>query len=182
MINLIPPTARKGVVTEYWVRVCTVWMFSIGVILIIVAILQSPAYVLISQKLKGTFEGIAAAELRGDKYVSGLKELEDAHLLSGLLLQTVETTSFVTIIKTLEELSGENVEVKGINVSRNSEELIDVLEVTGIAKTRSALNDYRNRIEAHELFSNVHLPLSNLAKEEDILFKVEIKMFEEFIK
>lgn len=178
MINLIPPAARKGVVTEYWVRVATVWMFLLGTALILVAVMQSPAYVLVKLQLNAFSDGVAEATLQEEEFQAGQAAIKDAHQLSSLLLDTTQSTSFVTISQALNELAGEEITVSGIDMGR-SEGQISTLAITGTAATREGLSSYRNRIEAHELFSEVFLPLSNLAKEEDILFQITIDMAED---
>lgn len=175
MINLIPPTARKGVVTEYWVRVVTVWMIVLATTFIMVAIMQSPAYVLVKLQLNGFSEGVAEAAVKKESFEAGQIAIKNAHVLSALLLDTTETTSFATVFDELEKLSGDDVSIEGFFISRE-EGQIDALEVTGVAATRAALNDYRNRVEAHELFSEVYLPINNLAKQSDILFQIRIEM------
>ena len=51
MINLIPPSARKKVLTEYWVRVSTIWLLIFGVACLIVSLILLPVYVLINSQI-----------------------------------------------------------------------------------------------------------------------------------
>lgn len=176
MINLIPPSARKAVFTEYWIRVMSMWMLLVGIACLVVAIFQSPAFLLVSLKLKASLDVVAEAKVQEEQFLAGQRAIENAHQLSALLLRTEETTSFVTITDKLNELSGPSIRLDGIDIIRGEDDMIETLDAMGVADTRAALNEYRNRIEADELFSEVFLPLSNLAKQEDILFKISISL------
>jgi len=89
------------------------------------------------------------------------------------LVRSDNTTLFTKLVTDLEKVARNTVEVKSIAFERN-EGVVDAIRVAGNAPSRSALVDFRDGLEAHDSFSAVELPLSNLAKDKDISFNIVI--------
>lgn len=174
MINLIPPHAHKGVVTEYWLRVFEVWLLLLGSALLIVAVLHLPVYVLLN-KQKNTYAVEAAeAQALSLDLNSTQTTIKRTNEIARLLVQQDSSIPFTTYIERLENLTDPQISISEVTLTREDTGQVTSIQLTGMASTRQALADYRRTIEADDLFDTVELPISNLAKDEDILFSVRI--------
>lgn len=172
MANLIPPDAKKDIILEYWFRVATIWLLLVGFGLCMVIILKIPTLVLIEAQLR-TFSGVYdAAQDKKETFEASETILKDANDISTILSRYDPGIAFSEIISILDEIAG-GVAVNSIRLVRE-ESTIKKIEISGIANTRSDLANFSRDIEAHELFEEAELPISNLAKDKDIGFSIDI--------
>ncbi len=173
MINLIPPSAQEQVKREYWLRVATVWMVLIASALLIVAILNIPLFVLVRSQLDAFQTEYAQASLESESFKSSEGAVERANNIAMLLSRTEEDT-FSAIITELEILSGSEISISEILLSLTEGELNPIV-IKGTAASRLAVTTFQSSLEAHPLFKNAVLPLSNLARDKDIVFTITIE-------
>lgn len=173
MTNLIPPDAQIQVKREYHLRVATVWLVLFSCALLIVAILNVPPYVLIRTQLEAFLTEYAQANLESESFKDSEREIVRANEIAQLLSQTNKYPSFSSIIAELENISGDTVSITEVGVSKTTEGLAPIV-IQGTATTRLALTTFVENLEAHELFMNVELPLSNLARDRDITFNIKV--------
>lgn len=72
----------------------------------------------------------------------------------------------------LSEIKTEGVTYKQIKISKNE----NLLLISGIAKTRDDLLNFKNRIEESKILSDVELPFSVLLEKSDIDFNIKTKI------
>lgn len=174
MINLIPPRARKQVIREYWVRVVSVWFVLLGTTFLIIAILDLPLLVLVDQQ-KGAYATSygEAADLSAE-FEAAQETFAATNATARLLARGGEPVTFSAYIDALEELRGASVTIEELRFGQESTGALAGISVVGEASTRQALASFRDRIEAHALFTAVELPISNLAKDEDIRYSIKV--------
>ena len=173
MANLIPTEAKKTIVTEYWLRVVVTWAYLIGTGLLIVALLKAPALWAIESQLQAYSGAYDSAQEKVETIKTSQITIEEANDLAALLANSASTTSSVAVLETLDTIAGTDVIISGFRLSKDDKKVINI-NITGVAKTRTALADFRTNIEAHEYFKKADLPISNLAKESDIAFNIDI--------
>lgn len=173
MINLLPPEGRSLVKREYWLRVVSAYAILLTIASVITIVILLPTYFHVAFQINTVIEDIANTGSAED-YARLEGEIKTANAISGLLVKSTTPIPATTIIAELKELAETTNNIEGITIT-TKEGVVDSIVVTGIAQTRSALVGMRDRIEAHEHFETVELPISNLAKDENIPFSLIIK-------
>jgi hypothetical protein len=173
MINLLPPHAQKKVQIEYWIRVCSVWIFLLGVACIIVGSLLVPSLVLVQSQLKVYSGEYQNASSQNDLYENLEQEVRVANDTAAHLVSSDKNVLFSSLISEVEEVADRTVLIKSISLSR-TKELVESIQISGEAVSRSALVEFRDELESSPLFISAALPLSNLAKDKDVPFSITI--------
>ncbi len=173
MINLIPPSAEKLIVKEYWLRVLAVWLFLFGTGCLLVASLHLPTYVLVRNELTSLREQVANNAAGTASFDTGSAALATA-MEEAALLRSVGTSSFgyVLDIKTLTNIAGDDVVLSSFNFIKTDGATIVTL--TGTARTRAALANFRDVIEIDDRFTDAILPISSLIKDRNIDFTMTV--------
>ncbi|MFT5037245.1 MAG: hypothetical protein ACI9VM_000823 [Candidatus Azotimanducaceae bacterium] len=174
MANLIPPDAKHAITVEYWLRVVTVWFVLIGLALIVVAVLQFPTYVLVQTQLDAFSGKYNDANNSVETFAEAQRVLVEVNDLSSLLTSSIADIGLSNLVDVLDAIAGDSVTISNFSFKRSETELIEI-HINGLAKTRTALANFSNDIEDHPLFTEADVPISNLAKDKDILFDIDIK-------
>ncbi len=175
MINLIPPAARRLVVREYWVRVLSVWMFLVGTGCLVVAALLLPTYVLIHSQISVLSETSSGVAEKVATYDSSAAELKLASEQAAILMSGGSTTPFSTYLTLIEASAGSDIEIRSVDFTRGGTGNGAVI-LSGESNTRQALADFRDALESEGSFTKVDLPISNLIKERDVLFSIQMQI------
>ena len=174
MINLIPPTARRSVAREYWLRTISIWLLLLGTGCLIVAVLLFPTYILIRMQVSLIDTNLTALSDKIATFDVSSAELTLANTRARTLTSVASTTPFSTYMSSVNQLAGGEIQITQIVFSRQASD--GKIKVSGIAKTRQALAQFRDRLEADQAFADVNLPISNLIKERDLLFVMDISL------
>jgi len=173
MINLLPPNVQKQVQIEYWIRVCSVWLILLGLACIVLGLLLVPSLFLVHSQLAvfdGTYQN---ANTQNNAY----EDLEqDVRISNGIAAQLVSSnneTLFFDFISEIERIAERTVTLNSIEFSRN-EAVIESIQISGDASSRSSLVQFRDDLEDSPLFASAELPLSDLAKDKDVPFGIVI--------
>ncbi|MFM2339531.1 MAG: hypothetical protein RLZZ360_167 [Candidatus Parcubacteria bacterium] len=173
MTNLIPPSAEKLVIKEYWLRVVAVWLFLFGTGCLIVASLHLPTYVLVRNELTDLRQQVAnnAAETASIDTSSAAIQVA---MTDATLLLTMGTSSgqHVATIEALTTIAGSDVALSSFSLTVN--EKSTQITITGTARTRTALANFRDAIEADDRFTDAILPISSLIKDRNIDFTMTV--------
>lgn len=173
MANLIPPDAKKAIVTEYWFRVLVLWSVMSGIALALVMGLQIPAFMLLKSHTANYSNAHADAAEKKTDYDEGEKEIESANQLAKLLAAQADDYLFSDLVAVLDEIAGSTVVILDVQF-RKSENVLQNIEIRGIAADRQSLANFSADLESHPLFLSADLPFSNLAKDKDISFNITI--------
>lgn len=173
MTNLIPPDAKRAVVIEYWIRVITVWFVLIGFALIAIAVLKIPTYVLVESQLRAFSGEYEKAINDSEQFEKAQEAITEANEIAELLTNSTDTVDLSSLITILDELSGTEVVINNFKFTKTDGE-ISAISVKGMAATRQSLATFSEDIEQQPLFSEAELPISNLAKDRDIGFSIDI--------
>ena len=105
-------------------------------------------------------------------------QTEEANrLISHLEFSEVPQTRFSTHLNLIDELAGEAILLTKFNLTPE-EGVLNTITLIGVADTRTALANFRDALENHPRYSNVELPISNLAKESNITFTLSLTVNE----
>lgn len=175
MINLIPQFAKKKVTTEYWLRVITVWFVLWSVALIVAMTLLFPVYIFTSVQANVNAESARTAEESVASFASVSKELEKASLQARYAIEDNRSTRAHQYITLFNSLDGSGVAITSINFSKDTKGAKPV-SISGLADNRESLAAFRDRLLAEDSVESVDLPISNLAKDKDIIFNLTVTM------
>jgi len=174
MANLIPPEAKKEVVTEYWIRVGTVWCALIGVAFLTLIALKVPTLVLIESQLTAFSGKYTEAINETEQFAHARAAIDDANELGALLSEDVRLVRLSELREIIDEIAGSAVTVKSFTFTRDGG-VVESIAISGVGNTRTALAAFTKNLEAHPLFTRAELPISNLASEQDIAFSITIE-------
>lgn len=174
MINLLPPNGKKRVVVDYWIRVLSVLCILLGVSFLFTSALLLPTYFYLSFQA----HALDISELDLSQDVMSFKELEDeiniANDISDVLNETPRYIEASRVIEEINTFAGEQIFVSNISIEKRDSQIIAV-QVNGVADDRVSLVQFRDDAEANEFFSEVELPLSNLAQDRNIPFSLSLE-------
>lgn len=175
MINLIPAEAKKHLLREYWMRSVTVWFFLWSFALLLGITLLVPSYVLLNLQVKAYSETAQTANEKNANFEAVAKELESASKTAATLSEQLVRPSMTEYLTLLKNLESTNVNVARISFSREGD-VVGEMTVSGVADSRQALADFRNRMLDSDLIESVNLPISNLAKDKEIPFELTVTL------
>ncbi len=173
MINLIPPIAKKRVIREYRFRVVSVWLILLSLVLLISSALVTPTLLLVNSLVEAN--ELDLSEVREDQ--SANEEISKIIKTNNEIVKQVnnsqERVKFSELIYLLDDLAAEEVNLTQFTF-QEVDGKIDVISLIGFADTRGSLSDFREVLDKHESFSDIKLPISNLAKDRDITFSMQV--------
>ncbi|MCA9360153.1 hypothetical protein H6781_02425 [Candidatus Nomurabacteria bacterium] len=175
MINLIPPSAKKDLKREYWVRVIAVWLLLWSVFLVVGACLLFPVYVLIGSQVAVYKDSAEEASQRVTSYENVTTTLVQASLQAKFVLDEIAVPVFSEQIELFETLEGSEIKINKIYIGRGADGIAPI-SLSGIASGRQALASFRDRILNLENVEDVDLPISNLAQDKNIPFTIKVTL------
>ncbi len=175
MINLIPTSAKRNIVREYWIRVINVWVFLLSSIAVCLAALLIPTHALLTGQINAYAETAEDALKKADDYDLSAASLITASQQATELLLLNEDIQFSSLLTLLESLPQPDVSITAYEFNRTEDEIGPIV-VSGIALTRQALADFRVTLLNHPRIETIELPISNLALDRDIMFTVTVTM------
>lgn len=174
MINLIPPSAKKSITVEYWKRVITVWLYLGSVSAVILTVFLLPTQVALRSEIGTLEDRVLAGAERVANFDTSATELITTTNQAKTLLENQSTTTPSQLINVLNSYAGNMVKVNNIQFSKLA--TAGSITLSGVAGSRQGLALFRDTITADTRFATVNLPISNLIKDKDLLFSIEITL------
>ncbi|GEM_PF-377721 len=175
MINLIPPTARRGVLVEYWIRVVSVWLILWSVALFAATSLLLPAYVFVNSQVRVYQESAELASQKVADYEAVSTALVRASQQAKTVMDEANRFQISDYVELLEQLQGDEIQINRIELGRAEQGVLPAV-VGGMADNRQALASFRDRLLTDKRISAVDLPISNLAQDKNIPFTITITL------
>jgi len=177
MINLLPPIEKQRIRKEHTLRILIVYIIFVSTAIAIGLVLLLPSYFFVSVIKKG-----AESEILIIKNSSESTEREEIdnqlRITKERLLAVTEQeprTPFYEVIEKMANYVDWSINIDTISYIRATDEGNSSLQLVGFAKTRDNLLSFTKSLENDDLFSEVILPVSSLAKDQDIEFNIIIK-------
>lgn len=174
MINLIPPSAKKSITFEYWKRVIAVWLCLFSMALIILAVFLLPTHIALRSQISFLEDSVNEGVVRVSSYDISATELVATSNRAKSLLENMSTNTPSLLITLLKLYAGSNVMLNNFQFTKL--ESNPSLTLAGVAATRQDLATFRDAVSADTRFVAVNLPISNLIKDKDLLFSMEITL------
>ncbi len=175
MINLIPPTSKKKLRTEYLVRVVSVWFLLLMAVFFIGASMLLPVYVLIGSQVAAYESSSVVALEKVAGYENVSVKLTQSSNQAKVVLNTIESPLFSDFIDLFDGLRGADVQLNTFGISR-SDNGINPISLSGVAGSRQSLASFRDRLLAERSVESVDFPISNLAKDKDLTFSITVTL------
>jgi hypothetical protein len=177
MINLLPPEEKKIIGKEYKHRVFVTYLIFLTAGLIVSLILLLPSYFVMNVVVNELED--EAAFLENSNESTEMEKINAELRLTKERLRAVTINSkrveFYEIIEKISIHKPRAVTLNNFSYTKGIDGKESKLLLGGNASTRDSLLLFTKDIENDELFDEVVLPVSSLAKEKDIDFSLEIK-------
>jgi len=173
MTNLLPPTAKKQIVYQYWVRVLSAWVMLWSVCLLVSAVVLWPTYVLIVGSSAAYADSVADATERTAQYEAISQELSQATKQAQTVIVNSRQTKLSAVFADITTASGQGAAVSSVSINRVAEG-VGPVRVQGVAVDRQSLAQFKDRLETLPYVASVDLPIENLAENQDIDFNIVV--------
>ena len=177
MINLLPPEEKNRKVKEYKLRLIVVNALLLSVAFLIGSILLLPSYFFADTIQKSAENEVIA--LKGSSESTERVEINNQLRITKERLTAIsnqgQQTEFYEIIETISSYAGKPIKLDTVSYSRGSDGKESRLQLAGVADTRDDLLEFEQFLDDDEMFEDVDLPVSSLAKDQDIEFNIQIK-------
>ena len=178
MINLLPPEERGRIKKEYRLRVIAVYTFFIGSAIFVGFILLLPAYFLTNVVVHDAER--EATVLENSSESTKREEINAKLLLTKERLRAIAEgdirTELYEVVQKVAAHRTKAITIRSFSYTRGlTEEQPSSLLISGVADTRDDLLSFTQELQDDDFFEEVVLPVSSLAKDQDIKFDLDIK-------
>lgn len=179
MINLLPKSAKKNIVIEYWIRVITVWLLLFSLVSVLCLLFLLPTYVLVNSQVSVYRDSANEATQKIADFENVAADLVQASQQAKTIVDESDQSYLSDHIYIFESLQEPGIELSAIKISRTADNKIAPVTLDGIAVDRQRLADFRDRLLRQEMVEAVDFPISNLAKDRDISFSITVDLVNE---
>lgn len=178
MINLLPISGIKKIISEYRIRLVTSALVMLAVTMAIASVLLFPAYLLASHKRTIILEDLSKT---GDRNAS----LEETKELEKIVKEMDATLDMLgdkgqkfsisgDIVTKTASFGTANIKITGMFYDKKDPE--SSFSLKGTAASRQSLTSFIEMLKKDVAFKDVSLPISDLVKDRNIDFTVMIKL------
>lgn len=172
MANLLPPFARKELITEYWVRVTTLIFFMLSAVMFFLSLMLVPVYIGVSSNYNALV--IRSDEMVGEKERIDflVQDLQKVNVLVNQLKEP-EHKRFMYYYDSIHQIADEDVSIREITIKKGGEGFEDII-LRATADTRQVLISFLDRLQNSSDFGSVDVPIQSLNESVNIEFTVRI--------
>ena len=173
MFKLLTEEERRKVAREYAVRRAICLFLALVLVLAVGIIGLLPSYVLSNARQNEALERARIMGSAGGREDDASLQfwLEETNRKLQVLSPALDTDRPSDFIKTILDQKAAGITITGFSWVRAKDKV--TLSVNGVAASRQALVTFENRINSSRYFSDVALPISNLAKDRNIDFQIK---------
>jgi len=173
MFKLLTEEGGRKVAREYAVRRAICLLLALVLVLTVGNIGLLPSYVLSNARQNEALERtrIMSNSEEGGSDASLQVWLGETNHKLQVLSPALDTDRPSDFIKTILDQKAAGITITGFLWVRAKDKI--ALSVNGVAASRQSLVTFENRINSSKYFSEVALPISNLAKDRDIDFQIK---------
>lgn len=175
MFNLLPTNLKLDIKKEYNLRRLIMFFTFVVAVQVSFLVFMFPTWLVSMYKeqiVKIEYEKMN--QLLSDSNINPTTEtIESINKKLNLINNSLAYVELRPMIDTVISQRNRTIFIDQFSFSSKNKDSA-VLAIGGIANTRDALVSFVDRLEASGLFKKVDLPISNLAKDKDIDFTVEL--------
>lgn len=178
VVNLLPKKDIKKVVWEHRRRVLVVSLIFLAFSMVLAILFVVPSLIVVWSAANGYEDQLAATKILVDlqRKQGGSDVLTDAQQKTDLLEEALLQRTPTSILQEVSPLVPRGVEVKQFAYSWDGAENGASVSVKGTSDTRSSLIEFGDSLRQSDLFSRVEVPVSSLAKSNDIDFTLTLHL------
>lgn len=173
MINLIPPKGHTALTHEYVLRVGALYGFMFAGVFAAGAILMVPTYVLVSSQLNSVRPDDERMEETKEAYKNAFSHIQEANTVMAQLRGGMPNVEISAVIKEIVRVAPKGVVFSTFRAAREGV-VLSTVDVQGQATTRKTLAALKNALEASPLFETADVPISDLARENNLPFAITL--------
>ncbi len=174
MFKLLTEDGQKKVEREYKTRRTIVMLLAFILVLIVGVIGLLPSYILSNIREKEALTRVkilSNSNLEGENGAELQAWLVETNRRLKALSPKLDTDRPSNFVEQVLEQKLAGIRITALTWLRSKDKI--TLSVTGVAEDRQKLVMFENKINSSGYFSNVTLPISDLAKDKDILFQIK---------
>jgi hypothetical protein len=168
--NLLPNDIKKKIKREYYMRLLSVFLLTLSVSVVVGVFSLLPTYIKMSQDFKlkqKDYTNIQDANaIREDTQ----KEVLKTKTMLSVIDENLKKKKLTDLLFEALKCKPEGVDVVAFSFNRNSNNLT----LDGVAKTRNLVVEYAKKLEENKNFTKVPIPISDLAKNSNLNFRLSI--------
>ena len=175
MFNLLPSESKIAIRKEFKLRLAVLSTLALLITLLIAIILLIPSYLFSKAIEKEVLanKGIVEHSLRVQENETLKVDLAQARETLGVLSPSnAPSTSFV--LDKITALKGKGISITKLEFTALADRTKQV-QISGLASQRDTLLSFKKKLSESKLFSEINLPVSNFADQEDIEFSMNLR-------
>lgn len=174
MYKLLPDDERQKVAREYSLRRVAVMLQALALVLVVVIVGLFPSYILSNLRKQEVAERIRVESVGEDAVESrNLRTwLNSLNLKLKVLSPALDQERLSLVLESVLSEKSLGIKLTNFVLSKSSDKVS--LSISGTASDRQSLVSFQTRLNASGDFSQVTLPVSNLAKDRNIPFQLKL--------
>lgn len=172
MINLLPPSGFTALQKEYTFRMAATYGLLLASVAILLTVALIPTYVLVRAQMNGAIAHDAETKESAD-----IAELESdvarTEATLAVLKKQPKVSTMSTFVHAVEASAPSGISFKTFSVGYEKNTLT-ALTLQGTAQRREDLIAFKRALEAQPVFISATIPISDLAREQNISFSMTI--------
>jgi len=176
MFYLLPKSEKNSLRKEYLFRLGSVVLVMISILFVVVDVFTISSYFILKSEQSFLEKQIVTLKKTFD--VNGKRQLSESLLNStktslAKLLPLEESAYPTDIISSALSTKKQGVRIQEIVFVRNDNRTVNI-QLIGVSSDRETLISFVNSLKRNILFNNVDLPVSNLAKNTNVDFNLNL--------
>jgi len=173
MLNFTLNKDKKEIFSEYFLRVFIYFFIFLFFAFIILFSLFMPSVFHSEYKKDNISQQLNYVKKQvGPNNTDSIEIIKRVNILGGMLID-IKTSRFSEIIEKIISLKNSGIKINSISVLNNDESTIKI-SINGLSKTRENLTSFDKELKKSELFQSVNLPVSNLIKNTEADFSMNL--------
>lgn len=174
MYKLLTEEQKKKIQAEYRLRLVVIALWSLIAVIVIGMVSLFPSYILTKARYNELTERLAILEQTGLSFEDKEVQLWLNQMNQKLKLLSPKFDKDRPSVFIEEALRARVAGIRVTSLGWKREANGEIITLTGTASDRQSLINFENKLDKLGNFGDVSLPISNLAKDKDIDFEVEL--------
>ena len=176
MFNLLPENEKKKILQEYALRryiVILMFFFVSGIISVIVIFPSNFLSILKATEIEGQIKAVNKSSILGEAEKLN-QTLKDTNLKLTALQVPSNAISIEDVLQKVLNKKTSDIKIRSFSYKKSVETGASTVVITGTASDRESLSQFVNNLGHEALFTKVNLPVSNLTKNKNPDFTIQL--------
>lgn len=177
-MNLLPATEKEALKKGFKLRFAAVFLFILSILFIVGIVFLLPAYILTPGNMFNYYSGdYSSAGATGGSSEEMLNIPAEIDSKTKLLQNILQEMPITEILQEIVQNLPQSVSINSINFSRDQsfkDKKGSVVTISGMASNRDSLVGFASALQESDKFSDINMPVSNLAKGSNLPYTMYI--------